>query len=672
MLQTHGLLSEHWKQIQQSCSSFCGFPVLIYDPRQKKLLTPPQQERGVCQLVHEIGRDLSCFETYAQNVRRALDTKEVLLCQCQAKLSYFVIPVSLEEDVNYAIIGGYAYCSPENTDIFRGKAAEWGISSKCIATSIEEHPVLSETLLLQKAQDLQVIGTRLIESVHHQNQYQLKASCLGMLTRITNQFKADPEFSGDYAALLNSVGILFNLEQAFILNQASFETGYNELASFGKKTPELKVSCLALDPLFKKLMSEADSVFVNDLEMLSQAGFPVSTDCCHLFLLSKNDLATTILVIVNTELSDEAREMLSTFCLQTGVVIDLLALQNQISRQRSSIRSLSALTDFSFQLEEEALYKKLLEQTTQALNAEQGSLMVFDDKKEALSVKAMTGVSPALFSLFNQKMGEGIAGRVCESRSALLVQDISEDKRVSASPRSRYKTASFLSVPLIKHKDAVGVVSLADKVDGQCFTEEDLNLLMAMGSFLTMAIERARLCTTAAVLKEISISDSLTGLLNRRYFFERLTEEIERTKRHGLPTCLIMIDIDDFKKINDTHGHMAGDEALKWLARLLRNTIRAIDVASRYGGEEFTVILPNTKIEDARIIAERVCLAVEQKSRRQKKNSPGGNLTVSVGLASFPGDAATAHELIHHADIALYEAKHRGKNRVVVYEAPSN
>jgi len=669
MLQERNLAGDpNWLEVQQALSSLCGVSILIYDPKQKKPCAPAVHENSACLLVHEIGKEFSCFESYDESVGIALQSNRIQLFQCQAKLSYFVVPIRLNPDVSYAIIGGHTYLSATDVVAFREKAQQWGIAPKRLAILMKDNTIGNKESLLQKAQNLQTIGTPLIEAVHGANLRKSNATYMTTLTQIAHQLRNEPLVSVHYATLLNSIGILFNLESASIFKQCSPKNTYQETASFGQFSPNFDASAISLDLLIGSRKQIRRPIFIDDAGELHEAGFPIGTRSCHIFPLSESLQCKTTLAIFNTPLSNDETEMIAAFCLQAGVALDMAALQHKVSGQKKTITALSSLTSFNFRLKEEALYKNLLDQTTQLLNAEQGSLMVLDDKKEELSVMAMTNVNPALFSLFNKKLGEGVAGQVCQSRAALLVDDVWGDKRISHTPRPRYKTPSFLSVPLVRNEASVGVVSVADKVGGHRFTEEDLSLLTAMGSFLTMAIERSHLHTTTEVLKEISITDSLTGLLNQRYFYERLTEEIERTKRHGLPTCLIMIDIDDFKQVNDTHGHPAGDAVLKWLARLLRNTIRAIDVGFRYGGEEFTVILPNTTTADARVIAERICSTIHKKSRLQQKVPQLSSLTVSVGLANFPEDAESVQELIKHADSALYQAKHYGKNRTVVYK----
>ena len=131
-----------------------------------------------------------------------------------------------------------------------------------------------------------------------------------------------------------------------------------------------------------------------------------------------------------------------------------------------------------------------------------------------------------------------------------------------------------------------------------------------------------------------------------------------------------MIDIDNFKKINDTYGHTVGDEVLKVTARCLRNCIRTIDVAARYGGEEFTVILPQTGKEDASVIADRICHEIGNIDFPFGQGEPHLPLTVSLGLATYPDDAGGIESLIRNSDVALYRAKTQGKNRVIVYQNP--
>jgi len=164
----------------------------------------------------------------------------------------------------------------------------------------------------------------------------------------------------------------------------------------------------------------------------------------------------------------------------------------------------------------------------------------------------------------------------------------------------------------------------------------------------------------------MAITDVLTGLYNRRRFHDVLSTEYERAKRYAVPFSLVMLDIDYFKKVNDTYGHSVGDVVLREVATILKNSIREIDTAARYGGEEFVVVLPNTEKENAQIFAERIRQAIE----RHAFSGVNKNITVSIGIGGMP-DAKVEDEdkLIRCADFALYRAKQLGRNRTVTAEA---
>lgn len=172
-----------------------------------------------------------------------------------------------------------------------------------------------------------------------------------------------------------------------------------------------------------------------------------------------------------------------------------------------------------------------------------------------------------------------------------------------------------------------------------------------------------RLAKSQSALEELSTHDALTGLYNFRVLHRRLLEEEERSRRYGHPFSLLMLDIDYFKAVNDTHGHLAGDEALRAVAALIRRVVRPVDLVARYGGEEFTLVLPETPSPGARAMAERI----REMIATNPIPLPSGqtvNLTASIGVASYPEDAESAEKLIGAADQALYTAKSSGRNRV--------
>lgn len=168
-------------------------------------------------------------------------------------------------------------------------------------------------------------------------------------------------------------------------------------------------------------------------------------------------------------------------------------------------------------------------------------------------------------------------------------------------------------------------------------------------------------------LNQLVVTDEKTRLFNFRYFKSQLLTEIARAKRFNEPLSLIMLDIDKFKHYNDTNGHLLGDEVLIKVARLMKQECRETDIPSRFGGEEFAALLPRTDSEEAANVAERIRHVIEEAVFVNEEKQPGGKLTASLGVATFPDDASDSESLINCADEALYEAKARGRNLVIVY-----
>jgi diguanylate cyclase (GGDEF)-like protein len=185
---------------------------------------------------------------------------------------------------------------------------------------------------------------------------------------------------------------------------------------------------------------------------------------------------------------------------------------------------------------------------------------------------------------------------------------------------------------------------------------------------IALALERAEWQQRANQFQLMSITDPLTGLHNRRYLEARLAEELSRSKRYNYPLSFMMIDIDDFKLYNDLNGHQAGDRALEMTAQSLRAALRKVDVASRYGGEEFSILLPQTSLEEAGTIADRIRRRIMNTKFPHGSSQPLGMVTASIGLSSFSPALNSAEAIVRAADRALYHAKSHGKNRAYAYQ----
>lgn len=254
---------------------------------------------------------------------------------------------------------------------------------------------------------------------------------------------------------------------------------------------------------------------------------------------------------------------------------------------------------------------------------------------------------------------EGATGRVVAAQAPLLIDDLAHSD-VDLGPAGTGGVRSWLGVPVFLHGACEGVLAVQSRQAG-VFTAQDQRLLESLALQVAAALENAH-------LYEMAMVDGLTGLFVRRYFDARIEEEIERSRRFGTPFAVVMIDIDDFKRLNDTHGHLAGDRVLREVASVVRTQMRGVDTAARYGGEELALILPRTELVSALTQAERVRAAVAELRVAAGEDGPVLAVTASFGIAAYPESGAhTAEELVRRADRALYRAKRTGKDRVELF-----
>jgi diguanylate cyclase (GGDEF)-like protein len=222
---------------------------------------------------------------------------------------------------------------------------------------------------------------------------------------------------------------------------------------------------------------------------------------------------------------------------------------------------------------------------------------------------------------------------------------------------------SLLAIPLFVDSRILGVLQLFGTAPNH-FTEEDAQFLWML-SLLSEKLFQQEHANEALI--ELAFTDFLTGLKTRRYFEERLDREIKRAERNGNPLSVVLIDVDHFKLVNDSYGHQAGDRILREIASRLMKGRREIDTVARYGGEEFIIILPDTNLVGADTVAQRLREDIESTGFAVGSSSQLAQLTISLGVASFPRDAQSKSDLLEAADVALYEAKDSGRNRVMLH-----
>jgi diguanylate cyclase (GGDEF)-like protein len=332
-------------------------------------------------------------------------------------------------------------------------------------------------------------------------------------------------------------------------------------------------------------------------------------------------------------------------------------LMGHISFQKFPVVGLPSLEDPG------RLYDSIVEIASILTNTARVSLML--PEHGVLRIKGAKGIDKDVARKIRIKPGAGISGKVFKEGEPMVVADVG--KSLPAQKKPNYRTGSFVIVPLKLGEETVGVLNISDRIDGRAFSEDDVKFIRNLAYFASIAIRGAHCCSRLEELKTLSLTDSLTGLFNRRYFDERLHEELHRGTRYNSFFSLAILDIDDFKLFNDTEGHLAGDGVLKAITHIARESLRSIDVIARYGGEEFAIIMPETRKDEAFLVAERTRKNIEELMSGHWEKFPHKDITVSIGIASFPWDGKDAATLIRSSDKALYRAKVSGKNRTVVW-----
>ncbi|MDO9130645.1 MAG: sensor domain-containing diguanylate cyclase, partial [Anaerolineales bacterium] len=219
---------------------------------------------------------------------------------------------------------------------------------------------------------------------------------------------------------------------------------------------------------------------------------------------------------------------------------------------------------------------------------------------------------------------------------------------------------SFIVLPLPGRERIMGAMFVLWRRE-HVFSDDEVRLLMTFANQAALGIENARLF---AEVQNLAITDPLTGLYNRRGLFELGRLEFARTRRFGRPFASMMLDIDRFKRVNDTYGHPVGDQVLQTLAKHCQGSVREIDLVARYGGEEFVILLPETNLEVAEEVAERLRKTIAQTPI--PTDAGGLNVTISAGVAMYDKNTPDLETLIARADQAMYVAKHKGRNRIAI------
>jgi diguanylate cyclase (GGDEF)-like protein len=336
------------------------------------------------------------------------------------------------------------------------------------------------------------------------------------------------------------------------------------------------------------------------------------------------------------------------------------ATLHQETREVAVLHELGKALTSSLELDQ--VLRTIMEKIDEFLRPDTWSLLLVDDVRQELYFEIAIGAGSEALKDIRIKVGQGLAGWVAQNGKPVIVPDVSQDQRFFAKvdEKTRMETHSIVAVPVKFRDHCLGVIELINCVGPEGFGGRDLALLEALADYAAIAIENAR---HVQRIHELTITDDCTSLYNARHLNFMLDTEIYRSQRYGYQFSLIFIDLDHFKNINDTHGHLMGSKLLSEIGQMIKSHCRLIDFAFRYGGDEFVLLLPQTSKENAFIVARRLHKMIRETTWLK---DPGLNvrITGSIGVAAYPTDSANKAGLLHLADEAMYLVKNTTRDSV--------
>src|SRR5437660_5388757 len=312
-------------------------------------------------------------------------------------------------------------------------------------------------------------------------------------------------------------------------------------------------------------------------------------------------------------------------------------------------------------LDLDSILQTIMEKMAEYFRPDTWSLLMVDEEKDELYFAIAVGTASETLKNVRLKVGEGIAGWVAKHGERLIVPDVYTDPRFAKriDEMTKLETRSIICVPLRSKLRVLGVIQLVN-VHMEHFTDQETFFLQSLCDYAAIAIENAR---SVEKIQELTITDDCTGLFNARHLYKTLETEVYRSARFGYEFSVLFIDLDHFKSVNDTHGHLIGSKLLAEIGYLIKAQLRLIDFAFRYGGDEFVVLLPQTGKDQALVVAKRLQDGFRA-SNFCREEGLNLNVRASIGLATYPHDAREAHGIHRQADAMMYMVKNSTRDNI--------
>jgi diguanylate cyclase (GGDEF)-like protein len=659
--------TETWREHFTTLSESLGFSLSIYSQTGRPLFIQPGA-LSPCIAFRESSQEfkIQCESFCDPLMMKTLLTGKPLIFKCYAKIMSFALPVEYIND-KAIILGRGSFSSYEDFRECMNLISSSGLDTISIKTP------LTFTTFDQAQRVCNFVADSVNRLLKNSRETIILRKKFENLKNILGTWGCASEEQPEtlYRDMISKISSLLDIEGIAIL---PFNEKHGKYASQHMLTrsrgPSDAITINAHDNIVLELTNGKSIVLSAEPIRDPNADFLNGMGALYFFPILVSKKLEAIVRISDVVLKDADKQIVTTFCQQTALSIENNRLHQDLHKKFDRFATLAELTKAIAPIQNhEVLLRTILDKSAELLKAEQGSLMMLDNATDTLFLEVKKGLVEGLAINHRISRGQGIAGKVVERGEAFLVENVESDPRTRQKNRQHYKTRSFISIPLKINDRIVGVLNLSDKTTGEVFDEEDLKLIQSFATHAAIVMERNDLYSKSEELKKLTMTDSLTGLLNRRYLYERLKDELSRSERHKHNLSLLMLDLDGFKFCNDAFGHLFGDRTLKTVADTLLSTLRSMDIVARFGGDEFMVILPETSEPLAVDIAERLRnnIAKQVVFPDDPTLMKPKTLTASIGVVCYPQHGENLELLIENVDKTLYRAKNKGKNAIEVF-----
>ncbi|MEJ2052548.1 MAG: sensor domain-containing diguanylate cyclase [Calditrichaceae bacterium] len=428
------------------------------------------------------------------------------------------------------------------------------------------------------------------------------------------------------------------------------------------------------DPVYKQISSQINSFRPKQIlifQIFNQYYFV-------LFIKKINSETTRIVTLINIILQEfhkRIKDYQEKLLLQSQLNFanrktiesqtELRQLERLLKKRAYEIHNLMEISNELYSiLNMDQLINSALLTLVGQLSCQRTFAIIYNQKEREYSHYFSKGFKSELLKSISMEVDHPIVKYFLKKPSPLPIQNMLKSAAMRKTARKIKDLDIEIVAPLMHHGSLRGFIGCGSKLHDGKFDNADVQIFSILVNIISISISNAQMYED---VKQMSFTDAMTGLNNYRYFENRLIEEINRCMRNNTVASLLMIDIDDFKNYNDELGHQAGDEALRTVGWILKNTVRDGDIVSRYGGEEFAIIMPGMEKNLIEVLAERIRSKIEEFPFYKQHVQPQGSLTISLGGSTFPNDAKDFETLVNKADQALYFSKKSGRNQCTIY-----